>query len=345
MLKHLRYLSYVLRHKAFVAIECCKVGLIWRGLVHDWHKFLPSEWFPYTEHFYGKLGGGTEGAFDFAWLLHQKRADHHWQWWIIVLDNKVDCHKDEGKLFCKKCGHINTVRDLDTANAAVSGETLKTSRTRPDNIDSCAESTGRNTALSNERSSLGTDTGKSATREIQKDTRNEPENRRGRGESVFFSTTEEILRSALAVVKSTSSSLQSTTSMGEETSIGSISRLKATPGPFDGSSRTSSLQDSVCSATTATQLSGTTATVRIIPRRCEKCGSTDLLPKDDGGEKILPMSPEARLEMVCDWCGASRAQGYGGWQGVLAWYEANKNKMRLHPDTKAWVSSYVARQS
>ena len=26
-------------------------------------------------------------AFDYAWLLHQKRGKHHWQWWILPEDD------------------------------------------------------------------------------------------------------------------------------------------------------------------------------------------------------------------------------------------------------------------
>ena len=77
----LRYLKYVLRHKWFVFIECARRGLVWRGLVHDLSKFQPSEFFPYARHFYGD--GKNKAAFDFAWLLHQKRNRHHWQWWVL----------------------------------------------------------------------------------------------------------------------------------------------------------------------------------------------------------------------------------------------------------------------
>ena len=47
MAKFFRYLSYVIRHRWFVMIECFKRGLIWRGLTHDLSKFHPSEFFPY----------------------------------------------------------------------------------------------------------------------------------------------------------------------------------------------------------------------------------------------------------------------------------------------------------
>ncbi len=98
MRKHLRYLSYVLRHKWFVFVECCKLGIPWRGFWHDWSKFRWDEWKAYANYFYGpqpirdsvgyyKPTNTGDCAFDFAWLLHQKRNRHHWQWWILPEDN------------------------------------------------------------------------------------------------------------------------------------------------------------------------------------------------------------------------------------------------------------------
>lgn len=103
MKAHLGYLSYVLRHKWFVFVECCKLGIPWLGIVHDLSKFRPDEWFPYVDAFYGdgdvrraaircdstgyyKPTDSGDPAFDFAWLLHQKRNRHHWQWWILPQD-------------------------------------------------------------------------------------------------------------------------------------------------------------------------------------------------------------------------------------------------------------------
>lgn len=107
MKKHWQYLKYVLRHKWFVFLACLEYGLIWRGIKHDWTKFLPSEWFPYVNYFYGekqsspnkwefrdgKLARAKEvpnpvqDAFDRAWLFHQKRNSHHWQFWLLSPDN------------------------------------------------------------------------------------------------------------------------------------------------------------------------------------------------------------------------------------------------------------------
>ena len=83
-------------HKYYVTIECFKVGLYWRGIVHDLSKFLPSEFIPYANFFYNKKRDSTgyykptdtgDKAFDFAWLLHTKRNKHHWQWWTIPEDD------------------------------------------------------------------------------------------------------------------------------------------------------------------------------------------------------------------------------------------------------------------
>lgn len=97
---YLKYLWYLIKHKWFVMIECFKHGLFWRGLVHDLSKFRPSEFFPYARHFFGpnrgkRLRDATgyyeptdtgDRAFDFAWFLHQKRNDHHWQYWTAPKD-------------------------------------------------------------------------------------------------------------------------------------------------------------------------------------------------------------------------------------------------------------------
>lgn len=100
-----KYLWYILRHKWFVFVECCKLGIPLRGLLHDLSKLRPSEFMPYARYFYGnypkwddvKRGcpgyswkytkEGVAAAFDKAWLLHQKRNPHHWQFWLLCEDD------------------------------------------------------------------------------------------------------------------------------------------------------------------------------------------------------------------------------------------------------------------
>lgn len=99
MKSHLLYAKYVAKHKWYVFLACLRYRLIWRGIKHDWTKFLPSEWFPYANYFYGKkrVDIGTTGynhqlhqddtAFNYAWNYHQKRNSHHWQYYIINYDD------------------------------------------------------------------------------------------------------------------------------------------------------------------------------------------------------------------------------------------------------------------
>ena len=107
MKQYINYLWYILKHKYYVSVECFKEGLYWRGLFHDLSKFLPSEFIPYANFFYNKPRDTTgyykptdtgNEAFDRAWLLHQKRNKHHWQWWILPEDEggvKVLCMESE----------------------------------------------------------------------------------------------------------------------------------------------------------------------------------------------------------------------------------------------------------
>lgn len=92
--KHRVYAGYVVHHKWCVWLECLESGLIWQGLIHDWHKFLPDEWIAYANYFapgrkvrdqYGNLLPDSE--FDRAWNRHQKRAPHHWQYWLLTRDS------------------------------------------------------------------------------------------------------------------------------------------------------------------------------------------------------------------------------------------------------------------
>lgn len=104
-MKHYRYLKYVTRHRWFVFLACVKLGIPWRGLIHDISKYRWSEWAAYTNRFYGEDSKKnreankdrrpefvTDEAFYYAWLLHQKRNKHHWQFWVLP--------KDDGSLLC-----------------------------------------------------------------------------------------------------------------------------------------------------------------------------------------------------------------------------------------------------
>jgi len=90
MKAHWKYFLYVIRHKYYVLKASRKLKvLIYLRLLHDWSKFLPSEWFPYVHTFYKKDGSSQYNEtkeFAIAWNSHQKRNKHHWQYWLLTWD-------------------------------------------------------------------------------------------------------------------------------------------------------------------------------------------------------------------------------------------------------------------
>lgn len=101
MRKHIACLIYLTTHKWFVFKAGLKLKVpVWRLILHDWSKFLPSEWIPYANYFYDgpgvtnhKTNGGShnpaDGTYEFnvAWLKHQHRQPHHWQHWLLQEDD------------------------------------------------------------------------------------------------------------------------------------------------------------------------------------------------------------------------------------------------------------------
>ena len=66
---------------------------------------------------------------------------------------------------------------------------------------------------------------------------------------------------------------------------------------------------------------------------------------DDGTILALAMPDRHRREMLADWFGAGRAY-LKDWTPLepRKWYEKNKDKMKLHPDTRAWVEAELLRR-
>ncbi|MFW6172590.1 MAG: DUF5662 family protein [Elusimicrobiota bacterium] len=100
MKKYYLYLKYVVIHKVYVFIECCKLGILLRGILHDFSKFYPSEMIPNVKFHYGpdkkvirnksgyyrKFECGDE-IFESSYLLHVRRNDHHWHYWSVTKDD------------------------------------------------------------------------------------------------------------------------------------------------------------------------------------------------------------------------------------------------------------------
>jgi len=93
---YLQYFCYVLQHKWYVFLEACKLGIPWRGIIHDCDKLYPSEWGPrakvlarsMAEHQKAIAVPETlDDSLALSWLRHYHRCSHHWQWWVVILDS------------------------------------------------------------------------------------------------------------------------------------------------------------------------------------------------------------------------------------------------------------------
>ena len=67
--------------------------------------------------------------------------------------------------------------------------------------------------------------------------------------------------------------------------------------------------------------------------------------QDIGTQVVLEMPHRYAKEMVCDWIGAGRAQGYydknDPWKEVNVWYKKNKDRIIIHPDTRKYIESIL----
>ncbi|WHX42787.1 DUF5662 family protein [Mesobacillus sp. AQ2] len=68
-------------------------GTIHPGYHHDLSKFYPREFFPYARKFYSekKLSVEDELRWRYAWLTHQHKNKHHWEYWVIDPNKNRPC--------------------------------------------------------------------------------------------------------------------------------------------------------------------------------------------------------------------------------------------------------------
>ena len=87
--KYFRNLWHIIVHKWYVFIECWKKGLYWQGVIHDFSKFSPIEFYAYAWYFFAypleksMSRGKFLHIFNYAWLHHQHHNKHHWNYWVV----------------------------------------------------------------------------------------------------------------------------------------------------------------------------------------------------------------------------------------------------------------------
>jgi len=66
-------------------VECWKFGLHIQAFTHDLSKFTRKEFLPYTKKFFlkEKMCPEDEMKWQYAWLNHQHKNKHHWEYWVV----------------------------------------------------------------------------------------------------------------------------------------------------------------------------------------------------------------------------------------------------------------------
>lgn len=81
-----KHFATITKHKWIVFKLCVKVGIPWRGLVHDLSKYSPTEFWESAYYFQGDKSPITackkERGYSKAWLHHKGRNKHHPEYWF-----------------------------------------------------------------------------------------------------------------------------------------------------------------------------------------------------------------------------------------------------------------------
>lgn len=85
-MKIFKHTKLVLKHKWIVFKLCCKIGIPWRGFMHDWSKFSPIEFLESIKYYDGSKSPITickaDKGYSEAWLHHKGINKHHHQYWV-----------------------------------------------------------------------------------------------------------------------------------------------------------------------------------------------------------------------------------------------------------------------
>lgn len=91
------HLKNILIHKWWVFYYACKFGIPWRGFMHDWSKFHPTEFWESVKYYQGDKSPipvcKAENGVSKAWQHHKGHNPHHYEYWTDNYDgNNLTCH-------------------------------------------------------------------------------------------------------------------------------------------------------------------------------------------------------------------------------------------------------------
>ena len=81
-----KHFGLITHHKWVVFKLCCKVGEPWRGFMHDFSKYSPTEFNESIKYYVGThspiIEAKKDKGYSDAWLHHKGRNKHHPEYWV-----------------------------------------------------------------------------------------------------------------------------------------------------------------------------------------------------------------------------------------------------------------------
>ena len=82
----IKHFILITKHRWLVFKLCCRLGLYWRGFVHDLSKYSPTEFLESVRYYEGNrspiVSTKQDKGYSEAWLHHKGRNKHHWEYWL-----------------------------------------------------------------------------------------------------------------------------------------------------------------------------------------------------------------------------------------------------------------------
>ncbi len=83
-----KHFCTITKHRWKVRGGCFRVGLYWRGLVHDLSKYSPSEFISGARYYQGTRSPNSRErevvGYSTAWMHHKGRNKHHYEYWTDI---------------------------------------------------------------------------------------------------------------------------------------------------------------------------------------------------------------------------------------------------------------------
>lgn len=84
------HLKTILKHKYYVFIYCCQIGIPLQGITHDMSKLSPTEFLEGVKYWNKDhspiIDAKRDIGYSKAWFHHRNRNKHHYEYWMDNFD-------------------------------------------------------------------------------------------------------------------------------------------------------------------------------------------------------------------------------------------------------------------